>query len=352
MVEMSDLRNREDLYAIKRKRRWWLVRSTAAWRTFVQIRASSLKRRLSSATPPTTSATRQAWKIVRGSVKDAKRHAMPPRSITERWFDWYSGASIEKAWAALHEGEIALMTLESKARVKAWIPRIRALLESSLDPSDARRRALAAELDHLEHVQLATWTSSETEALQFIQRDTYDASDDQQRGLRRFRNLLGFSSSALVVLLIVLAVIHTAQPHFISLCIAPAATAATTNAKGGAPKQDLCAGGSDQPTRYDLFEVELVGALGGLLAGILVLARLPTPRSPYNLPSAQLVLKVVAGAGTALLGIALLQSGVFSGFIEAQPGSHVIGYAALFGFSQQLLTGLVDKRASQLLPTS
>jgi hypothetical protein len=327
-------------------------RSTAAWRAVVQIRAASLKRRLNGAAPPTSTATRRAWRIVRGSATEAKRYAEPPPSFMDRCFDWYSGASIEKAWAALHEGEIALMSLESPARVKAWIPSIRALLESSLDSSDARRLARGAELDHLEHAQLASWTPSETAELQFIQRDTYSASDDQQRALRRFRNLLGGSSLALVVLLIILAVIHTAQPNFISLCVAPAVSAATTHARGGAPNQDLCASGSDQPTGYDLFEIELVGALGGLLAGILVLAGRPAPRSPYNLPSAQLVLKVVAGAGTALLGIALLQSGVFSGFIEAQPGSHVIGYAALFGFSQQLLTGLIDKRAAQLLPTS
>ena len=94
----------------------------------------------------------------------------------------------------------------------------------------------------------------------------------------------------------------------------------------------------------------MIGALGGLLAAILTLAGMSQPPSPYNVPSAQLILKVVAGAATALLGVALLQSGVFSGFIEPQPGSHVIGYAALFGFSQQLFTGLVDRRAAQLLP--
>ncbi|MGO9762607.1 MAG: hypothetical protein ACLP1Q_15230, partial [Solirubrobacteraceae bacterium] len=60
--------------------------------------------------------------------------------------------------------------------------------------------------------------------------------------------------------------------------------------------------------------------------------------------------KPVTGAATAMVAVLLLHSGLI---VEpkGQPTSIevVLGYAALFGFSQELLTRLVDKRASAII---
>ena len=105
--------------------------------------------------------------------------------------------------------------------------------------------------------------------------------------------------------------------------------------------------GQATPHTGDVFEVELIGAAAGLLGALLVLAKVQKIQGPYRVSTAQVLLKAPTGAGTALIGVLLLQSGALAGLAQ-QPGSNILGYAALFGFSQQLLTQLVDKQAQQL----
>jgi peptidoglycan biosynthesis protein MviN/MurJ (putative lipid II flippase) len=59
-------------------------------------------------------------------------------------------------------------------------------------------------------------------------------------------------------------------------------------------------------------------------------------------------LKPITGAATALVAVLLLQSNLLLGPIE-QNQSMFLAYAVLFGFSQQLLTQFVDKRAVSLI---
>ncbi len=116
----------------------------------------------------------------------------------------------------------------------------------------------------------------------------------------------------------------------------------------GASATDLCVNGYPKPDRGDVFKVELIGAMAGLLGGLLALVKMTRLPEPYSLPTAQILLKAPAGATTALVGVLLLQSGALVGF-SPQPGSQMLAYSALFGFSQQLLTSLVDRKAASLL---
>ena len=58
------------------------------------------------------------------------------------------------------------------------------------------------------------------------------------------------------------------------------------------------------------------------------------------------MLKIPMGALTGLIGAILLQSGVF--FLEPQSGGEVIAYIAFFGASQEVITRLIDRRASEI----
>ena len=131
--------------------------------------------------------------------------------------------------------------------------------------------------------------------------------------------------------------IHLANPDLISIC--------PTNPQTG--KAEACLRGMG-PARGDLLEVILVGSLAGLLSALLPLSRVQRVPSPYSLPTAQVMLKAPAGGAAALVGILLMQGEVFTG-LARQSGSGILAYAALFGFAQQLLSGLVDRRASSLL---
>jgi hypothetical protein len=97
--------------------------------------------------------------------------------------------------------------------------------------------------------------------------------------------------------------------------------------------------------------VELWGLLGGVIAVIANLYRLRASRSPLGLQFAQMVLKLPAGALTALFGVVLLQSGILPP-LSLAPNSKLAAYAIIFGFAQEALTHFVDRRASQLLSKS
>jgi hypothetical protein len=97
--------------------------------------------------------------------------------------------------------------------------------------------------------------------------------------------------------------------------------------------------------------IEVWGILGGLIAATAGLRRLRTSRSPAGLQLAQLVLKLPAGALTALFGIVLLQSGIIPP-LSAVANARLAAYAVIFGYAQEALTHFIDRRAANLLQKS
>lgn len=58
------------------------------------------------------------------------------------------------------------------------------------------------------------------------------------------------------------------------------------------------------------------------------------------------MLKIPAGALTALVGIVLMQSDIL--FLEAQEGTALAAYAIFFGIAQDVVTRLVDQKAREV----
>ncbi|MGZ6576345.1 MAG: hypothetical protein ACXVHJ_35815, partial [Solirubrobacteraceae bacterium] len=71
--------------------------------------------------------------------------------------------------------------------------------------------------------------------------------------------------------------------------------------------------------------------------------------TPYSLPLALAVLKLPTGALTALLGLLLMRGGFVPGLSALDSSAQIIAWALVFGYSQQLLTHLVDKQAQTVL---
>jgi hypothetical protein len=106
--------------------------------------------------------------------------------------------------------------------------------------------------------------------------------------------------------------------------------------------------GGEEPSRTGVLEVLVVGMVGGLLSAAFSLSNLKEPPSRYSLRAPQMLLKPVAGAGTGLLGVLLVQGDVLVS-PAARTEAALIAYAALFGFAQHLLTRFVDSQATRLL---
>jgi hypothetical protein len=97
-------------------------------------------------------------------------------------------------------------------------------------------------------------------------------------------------------------------------------------------------------------EVVGLGAAAGLLS--LAVSQRPDAKSqtPYNLAGAQLLLKVSAGATTAVLAVKLFAASGLGAIAPA--GKNPDFYAIVFGFSQQAFTRVIDQKATAAVEDS
>jgi hypothetical protein len=158
---------------------------------------------------------------------------------------------------------------------------------------------------------------------------------EAQAAIRTWRNL---TLSLCAVLVIALPLFALIAPHIGASLVTIRPVISSTGSRGLAP-QTLSSG--------DLAAIELWGLLGGGVSVIAALGQLRVTSRPSSLQITQLILKPLAGAAVALFGIVLTQGGLFA---QLQPVSSaaIAAYALLFGFAQQALTRMVDKKASTL----
>jgi hypothetical protein len=150
----------------------------------------------------------------------------------------------------------------------------------------------------------------------------------------RLRHLVAVTYAFCATLLIALPVVAVVLPH-----VSSTFTRIQVAAPNGTQELQLGTG--------DILAVELWGALGGLVGVIGTLNRFRMSGPGALAPVAQLVLKPLAGAAVALVGVVAVEGDLIS---QLEPVSRwsIPAWAALFGFSQQLITRLLDGRAQAL----
>jgi hypothetical protein len=158
------------------------------------------------------------------------------------------------------------------------------------------------------------------------------------------------------LLLVVFATYVAFNPEKVPLCFTPA------NAEG-APATWVCPTGehvwdSDTPTvhgptdKHDVLVVMLLGILGGALSAAVSIRGLTGASTPYDVPLALAALKLPLGALTAVMALIALQGDFVPGLSELDSQGQILAYALVFGYAQQLLSGLLDRRAQSLLETA
>ena len=103
--------------------------------------------------------------------------------------------------------------------------------------------------------------------------------------------------------------------------------------------------------RRDIATIELWGAFGGLIGLVVSLRNLVSTLAPVRLQATQLILKLPAGALTALFGVLIFQSHVFS-TLSVVTATQLAAYSLVFGLAQEAVTSMVDRQASKLLEKS
>jgi hypothetical protein len=100
---------------------------------------------------------------------------------------------------------------------------------------------------------------------------------------------------------------------------------------------------------WDVPVVEIIGLLAAALAGAFALRQIRGTSTPYSLPVAVAVLKLPSGALTAVLGLVLMRGGFVPGLSALDTSAQILAWAVVFGYSQQILTRLVDRQANTVL---
>lgn len=310
----------------------------SSWRAQVLARAAQL--RLELHFPAASEEACGTRDDVRALIELAESTA---QTTKRRVRDWWTGAQVQLAWSSLRTAEDALLSIQPAKVVVGRIHDIEAAAQQHLAPDDRRVKALDR--------WLASWndrtpdgagaahlTDDDRYFLVSVQQAAHRASDAAHGNVRSFRNVLLATTALLFAAVLGVAVLAWYRPDLVPLC-----------AEGsGKVTSLLCPPNTDRPDFWGVAQVEVFGALGGALAGVFSVARHRGARDPFQLPEAQALLKVPAGAATALLGMLLVQNSLVTG-IPPQSGGKVAAFAVLFGYAQQLATRFVDRQAGEVL---
>jgi hypothetical protein len=181
--------------------------------------------------------------------------------------------------------------------------------------------------------------------LREIQADLDNRERAYEAAARRLAAILVVATISLILVSIVLPIAASRlQPDLVGL---------TQSASSGAGAAVSSIGEAVLPpvSWQEIAGVELWGALGALVSGVVAIRGMRPGVRTEELPIAQLALKIPAGSVTAAFAIILIQANVIPLLRPIERGQ-VGAYAVLFGFAQEAVTRLIDRQASSLLDKS
>jgi ABC-type Fe3+-siderophore transport system permease subunit len=271
------------------------------------------------------------------ALLDRAEDAAAGRSPRYRFLrSWWHGNVIEAAFQNLHRAEAEIVLLYDDAEVDAAVPEAVARLCSGLTPGDSRVSAA---------VKLTDKDAHAGRHRRLLLRKTiqigHEVKDQQFARIRKFRNIVLLSAALIFAFVVAFSVVVTVNPAAVPFCF-PA------DGGAGAAAQH-CATHEGAPGSLDIWIVGLLGLLGGSLAAAVAIRSIRGTPSPYNLAIALALLKVPTGALTAIGALIALNGDFVPGFTALDSQGQILAYALVFGYAQQLLTGLIDRRALELV---
>jgi hypothetical protein len=312
------------------------------WAVQASVAANRVENRLSIALPTAATPAQQAVRDAvcrhveeaRGACRCSGRRTT--RGIRDRW----RGTSVEQAYLNLHAAKVFLVEVLPDAELDAVVPDVATRLGMALDRNDPRR----VEAERL----LATAEGPARRAVIKQAMETgYDASDEEYVRLRDFRNIVIKAAVAISLLTALFVGLIALSPDTVPLCFDPGVT---VSAPGAPTTPAVCPSGQRANSTYgDVLVVAGLGAVGGALGALIAIRNLRGTSTPYSVTTALAVLKVPAGALTAVIGMLLLSGGFIPGLTNLDNQAQILAYALVFGVAQQIVTRVADGRAQQIL---
>lgn len=248
---------------------------------------------------------------------------------------------LERALGHLDAVEVGLLRVAPESYVRGQV-RVLVATARRLPVADPRR-VVVEELSRRPRGEELT-ESDRSALLAAVQAANADARRDLNR-VRSLRNLVAFSAIVLTLLAAGLALLGAVRPELLPLCYVPGdavvCPTSTAEVSFGSPLADEVVRRTASPP--DIAIVELAGLLGAAVAAALAIRHLPGVSIPYNPVIGLIMLKLPAGALSAVLGLLLIRGQFIPGFGDLDSPQQIIAWAVLLGFGQQLATRLVDR---------
>ena len=260
-------------------------------------------------------------------------------------------ARMERAFAEVDGAEAALVRRGPDWYLRGQIPALRAHVQAHLPPSHPERvyvEGLA------ETPPFPPFTDVQRVALSSAVLSASSAARREHIRLRSFKMTISTTALLLLVLAVTLAVVSWNAPSAMPLCFAPAGTDAVVCPTGSAPIDGTSAAGiaaviGETAAPGDAALVMLLGLCAAAVTGAAALRRVRGTSTPFSVPVALLALKLPLGALTAFFGLLLIHGQIVPGLSALDSSAQILAWALLFGAAQQLVTGLVDKKAQSVL---
>lgn len=281
-----------------------------------------------------------------------------------RLIDFLTGAGIERTNSQLDSVETDLLRVMPDPYLRGQLPTLVAHVQDHLPKGDPR-------CTEVETVAKAVKERQPNTYLRDLEREQVlgavrSASLEARRSIRRvrsFRNVLLVSALILSLCVAGITLLGVLAPKKIPLCFAPETVdSANVVCPTETLSVEVSGSGTSMPSQQELDEkmrdtanawdvplIEIVGLLSAALASALALRSIKGTSTPYSLPVAVAVLKLPSGALTAVIGLLLMRGGFVPGLSALDSSAQIIAWAIVFGYSQQVLTRLVDRQANTVL---
>ncbi len=274
-----------------------------------------------------------------GRLEAARSAAIRQDPIPGRLSNWWRGTLVEASFQNLHAAESLLAGICPAETVWAEIPEAVGRVESLLNRDDPR--LASAEALHQERDTVLAASPADLARVREGLRKTVEvglnAADAEHTRLRSFRNAVLGGTVVLSLLLAAFMAFVWANPNDVSFCF---------ESDLGEP---ICPTGGDGPQRDDVLVIALLGMLGGLFSGIISIRNMQGTSIAYDVPQALAWLKPPLGALSAVGGLLVIRGQFVPGLSNLDTSDQILAYAFALGAAQQLLVGMVDRQAQELL---
>ncbi|MGZ4549700.1 MAG: hypothetical protein ACXVF0_09375 [Blastococcus sp.] len=266
------------------------------------------------------------------------------------------GARMERAVGHLDAAEALLLRRSPDDYLRGELPWLLAHVRAHLAPAHPQRVYVQDLTTARTDDDTAPITGAERNALVEAARAASWAERRESRRLRSFRTAVALTAVALLLLAAGIGVVGAVRPQWMPLCFAPQGENAIvcpigtqSTGTGTATTAQIAEVTARTVHSADIAIVMLIGLAGAAVTGAAALRRLRGTSTPFAVPATLLVLKLPTGALTAFLGLILLHGNFVPGLSALDSSDQILAWALLFGAAQQLLTGLVDKKAQSVL---